>query len=144
MISEKQLEANRKNSKKSTGPRDMSKVRFNALKHGLRSDQVILCGESREEFDELSCGIIDFLNPQDSLEASLVDQIVFAFWRVRRCRRIDKTLVEENSDLKGVNRINLFGSGCMDKLTRYETRVLNQAIGAMKLLADFRDQSEKK
>lgn len=142
MISEKQLIANRNNAKLCTGPNDTSKTRFNALKHGLRSNQVVLRDESREEFDELCKEVKSFFNPQDGFEDNLVDQIVFAFWRVRRCRYIDRALVEENSDLKGVNWINLFGSGCIDKLTRYETHAINQAISAMKLLAVFRSQDK--
>lgn len=134
MISEKQLIANRNNAKLCTGPNDTSKTRFNALKHGLRSDQVILRGESRDEFDELCKGVKSFFNPQDGFEDNLVDQIVFALWRIRRCRRVEKSLIEENSDLRGINWTNVFAGSCMDNLTRYETSALNQVIWAMKWL----------
>ncbi len=73
MVSEKQLKANRRNAKLCTGPKDTSKTKLNALKHGLHSNQVIISGESREEFDELACKISEEFNPRDGLETILVD-----------------------------------------------------------------------
>ena len=39
MATREQIEANRKNAQKSTGPRDTDRTRFNGLKHGLRAEQ---------------------------------------------------------------------------------------------------------
>ena len=54
MTSEKKIEANRQNERKSTGPKSpegKAAVRLNALKHGLLSQQVLLPGE-----DAMPCG----------------------------------------------------------------------------------------
>ena len=51
MATAEQIRANRENAKKSTGPRRTEATRFNGLKHGLRAEQVILPGESRDEFE---------------------------------------------------------------------------------------------
>ena len=54
MATTRQIEANRANSRKSTGPRtDEGKaaVRLNALKHGLSADCVIIPGEIIEYLD---------------------------------------------------------------------------------------------
>ena len=51
MTSEKKTEANRRNALKSTGPRTpegKTAVRLNALRHGLRSEEILLPGEDEE------------------------------------------------------------------------------------------------
>jgi hypothetical protein len=51
MMSDKKIEANRRNALKSTGPRTTegkAAVRLNALRHGLRSEEVLLSGEDVE------------------------------------------------------------------------------------------------
>jgi hypothetical protein len=51
MTSTRKSEANRRNALKSTGPKTpegQAVVRFNALKHGLLSREVLLPGEDEE------------------------------------------------------------------------------------------------
>jgi len=50
VITKKQLAANKKNAQKSTGPKDTSKTKLNALKHGIFAKRVIISGENKEEF----------------------------------------------------------------------------------------------
>ena len=61
-ISKKQRAANRKNAKKSSGPRtDNGKARasYNALKHGLTAERLLLPGESAEEFEAYRTDLIE-------------------------------------------------------------------------------------
>lgn len=90
-MSEKQLEANRQNAQKSTGPktpegRAVSKM--NATKHGILSKEVLVQGmvvkESRREFAALHQRFWDDLIPVGPMEEMLVDQIVTIQWRLRR------------------------------------------------------------
>ena len=56
MTSDKQARANRQNALKSTGPKTpegKDAVRLNALKHGLRSEEILLPGEDEEALMEL-------------------------------------------------------------------------------------------
>ena len=56
MTSTKQIEANRRNSLKSTGPRTpegKAVASLNNLRHGLRARTVVLPGEKPEEFHQL-------------------------------------------------------------------------------------------
>ena len=56
MTSNKQLAANRLNAQKSTGPRtDKGKAvtKYNALRHGLLAQDVVLPGENESAFDDL-------------------------------------------------------------------------------------------
>ena len=50
----KKILANRENAKRSTGPRSAEGKYFsrrNALKHGLRADNIITVGENKAEFE---------------------------------------------------------------------------------------------
>ncbi len=92
MPTRKQLEANRRNATKSTGPRTRegkSLSSKNATKHGLVSKQVLLQDESEEEFEEFSQGLRDDLKPVGALETRLVEDIAADFWRLSRIRRIE-------------------------------------------------------
>jgi hypothetical protein len=56
MASERQILANRVNSKKSTGPKThkgKALASMNALKHGLTAQKLLMPGESAEEFEAL-------------------------------------------------------------------------------------------
>jgi len=90
-MSLKQLAANRRNALKSTGPRTTdgkAKSKLNALKHGILSREVVVRGlhikESPRELAELRARFCDELQPVGPLEEMLVDQIVTAYWRLRR------------------------------------------------------------
>src|SRR5918997_4431748 len=92
MASEKQNRANRRNARKSTGPKTSggkAAVRLNANKHGLRSQEVLLPGEDGEALKELDENLRAELQPVGELENLLVDSIVAAHWRLRRLRRVE-------------------------------------------------------
>ena len=90
-MSDKQLAANRRNAQKSTGPRTpagRAVSKMNALKHGILSKEVLVCGlkrkESAREFSALHQRFRDDRQPEGPVEEMLVDQIVTAHWRLRR------------------------------------------------------------
>lgn len=143
MATEAQIKANQENSKHSTGPKDTSLVKFNALKHGLTAQTVLLKGENKEAFEELLNEVRAKLKPDGVIETELVDQIAFAFWRIRRCRNIDKIFAEGCSDLDGVKWVNLFGADYMEKFTKYETSAMNQVGKLMGMLMAFRPQEQE-
>jgi hypothetical protein len=61
MATRSQIDANRRNAPKSTGPRTpegKSQSSANALKHGLAAGFRVLQAENQEEFDELFAGTI--------------------------------------------------------------------------------------
>ena len=92
MTSDKQHEANRRNARKSTGPRTSegkAAVRLNALRHGLLSTEVLLPGEDEDTFRELDERLRAELQPVGELENILVDRISAAYWRLRRLGRIE-------------------------------------------------------
>ena len=92
MTSDKQVQANRRNALKSTGPKTpqgKDAVRLNANKHGLRSQEVLLPGDDGEALKELDENLRAELQPVGEMENLLVDGIVAAHWRLRRLRRVE-------------------------------------------------------
>ena len=87
MATREQIEANRRNARLSTGPKDTSRTRFNGLKHGLRSEQGVLPGESRDEFDAERDGWFGDWRPMTHTRAVLVERAAVASWRLRRAVR---------------------------------------------------------
>jgi hypothetical protein len=89
-ITDKKRAANRRNAQKSTGPRSAEGkaiVRWNGLKHGLRSRQRIIPGENIEEYEAIHDALRKSVNPADHLEEALVAQMTDAEWRRRRFNR---------------------------------------------------------
>ena len=98
MVSTKQLEANRRNAQKSTGPKTpegKATVRLNALKHGLTAGQVLLSDENMDVFATLATALHEQLRPSGLLECMLVDRVVSAIWRLRRLILIEAGMLEE-------------------------------------------------
>ena len=129
MTSEKQVQANRRNALKSTGPKTpegKAAVRLNANKHGLRSQEVLLPGEDAEALKELDENLRAELKPVGEQENLLVDGIVAAHWRLRRLRRVEA----------GIFAWELYGELAkrarqeVDKYSRTETEVM---LGGQKL-----------
>ena len=87
MASQKQIEANQRNARMSTGPRTPEGKRnaaLNALKHGLRADTRILPGEDEDSYAILYQTYIEAYEPTDGVELSLIRQMVDAEWRLQR------------------------------------------------------------
>src|ERR687883_147224 len=93
MTSDKQAQANRRNALKSTGPKTpegKAAVRYNAMKHGLLSEDVVLLpGEDEAALRELGELLREELQPVGELENLLVDRISAAHWRLRRLGRVE-------------------------------------------------------
>lgn len=96
MTTDRQIEANRRNARNSTGPKTpegKAASSRNALKHGLLSREVVLWNEDSEEFKEFRRLMIEALDPQDQVEALLADRVVANAWRLRRVYRIEREMM---------------------------------------------------
>ncbi len=92
MPSQKQIDANRRNALKSTGPKSeegKAVSRMNALRHGLTADQAVLPHENEDEYEKLREGMLESYAPADSAELALVEELVNAYWRLLRLRRVE-------------------------------------------------------
>ncbi len=92
MASDAQIEANRRNSEKSTGPKTQEgklRVSQNAVSHGLRAANRLLYDEDAQEFDRLRAEIFADLEVEGPLEEQHAKQIVWNTWRLKRTRRAE-------------------------------------------------------
>jgi hypothetical protein len=102
MISEKQLEANHQNALRSTGPKTMEgveTVKFNALRHSLRSVQTVVPGEDPAAWEAHQAAVIEDLKPAGALEYALVEQIAAKLWRLGRVVEYESNVVSNSQDL---------------------------------------------
>jgi len=95
-VSPAKIEANRRNALKSTGPRTergKANVRFNALKHGFLSKQVVISskriGEDAKEFEALLERLMEHYDPANVAEEVQVEMIAVCLWRDRRLLRCE-------------------------------------------------------
>jgi hypothetical protein len=99
--SARRLAANRRNARRSTGPRTAagkSRSPRNATSHGLYCRDLVLPGESRKEFEVYREAWLLRLNPQDVLELLIVDRIVAASWKLRRLQAAEPYLHAEEAE----------------------------------------------
>ena len=92
MTSDRQADANRRNAQKSTGPKTpegKAAVRLNALRHGLLSQELLLPGEDEAALMGFAERLMADLQPEGALEILLVEDIIVAYWRLRRFRRVE-------------------------------------------------------
>ena len=92
MASQEQIDANRRNAQKSTGPKTpegKAAVCQNAFSHGLTAELACINGEDMDEFDETRQSFEDELKPVGPVQTLLVQRIVMAAWRLDRLRLME-------------------------------------------------------
>lgn len=97
MASKRQLEANRANARRSSGPRTpngKASSSSNALKHGLTARFELMADENPAEFDALRDGLEADFQPYSTVEHELVNDLAGQFWRLRRLRALEASLLE--------------------------------------------------
>jgi len=92
----KRTEVNRQNAQKSTGPKDISSTRYNAVKHGLLAEGVTELDDT-ENFVALCAQLEAELDPVGLIEVFFVRRIALCMIRLRRACLIEAEFV--TSDL---------------------------------------------
>ena len=159
-MSEKQLEANRLNAQKSTGPRTpegKAASSQNAVTHGLRARAVVLPGEDQQAFDLLLRGLRDKYQSQALSEDLLIHQAAASWWKLDRLAAIEQTawreefraisaresfqrrrekLAEQNLEqelpLQDDLRLHVFWGSALDKLAMQQQRLERTFLRALR------------
>ena len=90
MATEKQIEANRLNAQKSTGPKTpegKAHVCMNSLRHGMRARAVVLPNENEGRFHQLCDELEAEWQPQSTTEMALLEKMAIAQWKLVRAER---------------------------------------------------------
>jgi hypothetical protein len=105
-ISEARLEANRRNSRKSCGPRTESgklRSKLNAVKHGMRAATLVLLDEDAQALDDRKADWTASLLPRGAAEQRIVDDAVEYSWLRDRARRAQEARLATNIVNAGVD-----------------------------------------
>src|SRR5450759_3277589 len=97
MSSLKQIEANRRNALKSTGPttpEGKRRSRCNAVRHGLTAETVIAALENWEDYQAFEAAVISDYDAESAVERELVLRLASVLWRLRRATGIETALFE--------------------------------------------------
>ncbi len=157
-VSDKKIIANRANAVKSTGPRTAqgkAVSRWNALKHGLLSQEIVIrSGEGSEDadaYEQLLCSLQEDFEPDGVLEYLLVEKVAACYWRLARVARCENAEIRRNfafrpsvCDLPTLDNhpeldeirahLSLPGEESMNKLLRYEGSLNRQFFQALNQL----------
>jgi hypothetical protein len=160
MATQSQIDANRRNAQKSTGPttpEGRAAVRHNALKHGLTSEVLIPMDEQRPAFDLLCDAFITEYQPVGPTEESLLENLVAAKWRLGRARKEEtgffmKRALElehdsqeyrelaANARLAMIVDLDSGGLNTLSKISRYEARLERSFYKALSELRRSQEQ----
>ena len=94
-ITAAQLEANRNNAQKSSGPRTAdgkNRARLNGLRHGLTGQTVVMPFEDQKTWERHLARITESLQPETDLERGLAGSIASDQWRLNRARAIEENI----------------------------------------------------
>jgi hypothetical protein len=95
MTSFRQIEANRRNARLSTGPvtdEGKSRSRQNAVRHGLTAETVIVALEDAEDYAAFEMAVTADYDAPSAVERELVLRLASLLWRLRRATAIESGL----------------------------------------------------
>lgn len=145
-------DSNRKNAQQSTGPRDTTSTRYNAVKHGLLASGVTELDDAAG-YESLIQQLIELYRPVGVLEKFLVRRIAFHVMRLQRAERLEAEYItgEIHPPVKGLKLENVFDPNDIDPglpaavgalsainlvsgFQRYETAIENKLYRAISQL----------
>ena len=102
MTTLKQIKANKKNSEKSTGPKDTEKTKKNAVKFGIFCRDLLIetehYMEDREELLILTKQIQEEYHPITPTQHILVDKMIESIWRLKRIRKAETAIIKRRME----------------------------------------------
>ena len=110
MTSFRQIEANRRNALRSTGPKTEDgkrRSRQNAVRHGLTSETVIAALEDIEDYQAFEAAVIADYDARTAVERELVLRLASLLWRIRRATAIETDLLQIQAEILEDRRYTL-------------------------------------
>ncbi len=132
MTTERQVEANRRNAQRSTGPKTekgKAVAKFNALRHGLTAKEVVIPGEDEEAFMDLRDRLVRELDPEGVLESQLVDRIAVGLWRLRRVWSVE-------AGIFALERYRIEYERAAEEITKFQSHMLSGLNDLDKVITD--------
>jgi hypothetical protein len=98
----RQIEANRRNALRSTGPTTEDgkrRSRQNAVRHGLSAETVVEIIEDLDDYRGFEAAIIADYDARTAVERELVLRLASLLWRLRRATMIETELLRIQADV---------------------------------------------
>ena len=115
MATRRQIEANRRNAQKSTGPRSAAgkaASAANALVHGFTAARtLVLADEDEGAFATMRRCVVADLDPLDAVQAALAQRIAILLWRLERASRLEAEVFAHGDLLARRSRERAHGDG---------------------------------
>ena len=131
MATKRQIAANRRNARRSTGPKSAAgkaASSANALRHGLAAARaVVLPDEDADAYERLRQGVIADLAPAGALQEALAQRIVVLLWRLDRAARLEAELFVHGR--LAVQRKEVAASAVRESAAAGLTALLGEADG---------------
>ena len=92
-VSRTKLRANRRNARRSTGPRTpegKARSSMNAVRHGVFCQAAVLDGEDAEAFAAIRRGYVEHYGPLTFPECQVVEEMATAAWKLTRLREAER------------------------------------------------------
>jgi hypothetical protein len=102
MTSFRQIEANRRNAHRSTGPNTEEgkrRSRQNAVRHGLCAETVVEILEDVEDYRGFEAAVIADYDATTTVERELVLRLASLLWRLRRATAIETNLLRIQGEI---------------------------------------------
>ena len=139
MATKRQIAANRRNARHSTGPKTpqgKATASMNGLRHGLRASKIILPGEYQEDFDLIHDGLQDLYQPQNPAEQYIVDQAAIAQWKLVRAEAFEARCYADEPSAKAQAAI-------LGRMTQIQCRLERAYFKAYKELERIKAARQK-
>jgi hypothetical protein len=167
MVSEKKLAANRSNAQKSTGPKDTTKTRWNAVKHGILCQEIGAAidesPEDLQQFEEFCEETYEEHKPQGPMESMLFNDMISLRWRRKRMLRYEAGAVDRFKEASEEGKRKAMRSYVLpkgltphpflstvsrgidtDKVARYEAHLMRLYWGNVRALRELQAMREEK
>jgi hypothetical protein len=113
MASQRQIEANRRNAQKSTGPTSVTgkaASSMNALKSGIHAKSLVLPSEKLADLDQLIADYYQRHNPDTPEARFYLDEVIHCEWLLRRYRTAETQMWDyQNENSFSIDRKNPLG-----------------------------------
>ena len=136
------MESKSKGGPKTTEGKAISK--YNAIKHGLLSKEVLVDGEDEKTLLELNQSVHDQFQPVGPIEKMLVDRVVSNLWRLRRAVFVETATMnwyradinlfpigQDDEQQERQNVKNMLSNESIETILRYETTIERSIFRAL-------------
>lgn len=149
MATAKQIEANRRNAQRSTGPRTLdgkARTRLNALVHGLRMEEFeLLPNENREAYVARLTRWIEDLEPVGAVEEHLVRHAVDITWKLDRANAYETVqLTARVKAAEGPQELAMFDPSAEgERIRRYQFSLSRELKRTLDTLAKHKRERQR-